>query len=607
MFNHVVTKNLELKSLLDNVDNAKSALESETKTLSRALHEKDEQTLAQLTEKDAKIMGLELELEASCTNAKVLVEQLSVAKLELLDSSNQKLFVHNLQPTILSLKSYTESFATETRELIELFALYQRKVTTYAQRSKKIHSDEITKIEIGEKSLRAEVERLSSLCKEGGKKVKESNSTIDRLEQTITRLNRIAENVDSARKGENLSWETAMEEAKTQHRKELARLHCIAQDERERQNKIIRELEADTERQKEDHNQECRVWSNKVNDINAALSKTEKKSSNERQRLITEMTELSKRLAIKEDECSTLTCHIESTKQEASLQLEHMQKVHHMELEVSRQKHQLEIEDNKRIHLNLLRQVEEESREKLALCNIKLVQLEQDKENMTTNHKQQIEALERRIVSEYTARILELKSIKNELHHLHHTCSINIDKANDEWKSMCSNIIAAKLKSMKRCYDELIVRHNEETEQAESAHSEALSRLKDKSNHHMVAASKETQDTKQILFQTIRENEMKLGREIGHLREEHELEMKRLVNENKDKCDEMASKIQSLNQGFESLASEDARKGDQICCRDITINELNCKVSRTKQYLILVLDFLDSTQHFFCPLFCQDV
>ena len=579
----MLQKNDGLKSLLHSIDERKSSLESKMEGMMQAHKKKNERMLAQLEERNARIIDLNSDLDEANVKEKYLVAQLSAARREMLDLSKNKECAHHLSTKIHSLQSDIDSFASDTRELIQLFATAYQGFTRWKLQTEIMQSDEVLKLNDKVITLKKEIEMLNSLGEQSAKVIEERNDTIGRLEKIIEHMKQTAENADTARKGEHLSWEKAMEETKSLHRKELARIRCSAQDEKSRLNNRLQDLMNKMVELRESHDHQCKAiesgWFQKLEEFRATLSKVEDESALVIQLLAEEKTELTKKLSSMDDECSSLKRTTESLKRERELQQQAQYEEYKCKLEQSNKQHQSELKEKQRLHDERFQQKEDETREAIDHLKNELARLDKDKNNISIDYQNQVAELTGLVATERSGRINELRRIKSELIGVQQLCSLQISNAKEELIALCNDVIARKLTSMRQSYCAFVQRHSEETARIEIAHLEAISHLQNASNKQIIAAQQEAKDAKKILFQTIGENEIKLERETRHLREDYEMRKRALVDESRYKYDELAAKFHNLQKDFESLACADALKGDQIGGKDNEIDQLKCKVS----------------------------
>jgi hypothetical protein len=382
-------------------------------------------------------------------------------------------------------------------------------------------------------------------------------------------MEQAAANVANARSGERLSWEKAMEELKAQHKKEKFRIQIHAQDEHDIMNNKIIQLESEIKKQEERYDRAHQILEadcfHEIEGLKAALSKTRFESVLEIQKLTKEKNSLSSQLASEKEERLLLS----HGKDDLEQQIDLLKDKHQSVIETLIKNHRAEKSEMLRVHVELFRQHEaKSSKEKDSIAKqLKYVQLE--KENIVNESKRKgvrvksCAASVSQAMHEARQLFRELKSLKHQL-----------NDTKEHW-AQCDDKVSTKLHDMRQTCIAIV---NQEKMLAESSHAETLAKLTDSCNAKIAAATKETEDAKQMLFQSIREYETKLEREIRHLKDEHSLKVSSLASESKTKCDDLSSKFKDLYKEFEAVVATGSLQQDKLSDKEKCIRQLEMKI-----------------------------
>jgi hypothetical protein len=260
-----------------------------------------------------------------------------------------------------------------------------------------------------------------------------------------------------------------------------------------------------------------------------------------------EKTALHDLLAAEKERCASLS----RDNEDAVRQINLLNEKHHRVIETLMQNHMQEQEESNRVHAQLFQQLEDKfSKEKEALSE-QVENIKQEMQFVVNDSRREIAR-----IKEWAASVCQsFKKPKNMLRDLK-CLSQQLGDAKSEWDH-CKDEVSDKLRNMRQTCVAIV---NQEKMDAELANNEALCKLNDSCNTKVAAATKAASDAKKMLFQSIREYEMKLEKEIRQLKEEHNLHMSTIVNQSKDKCDHLLSKYQNLYAEFEAVVAMDSEK-----------------------------------------------
>ncbi len=566
-----------MKSLVDTIDRAKSALHTELTSLKQSYTEKDQQTRAQIGERDKKIEQLQDELEKCNVQFSDLADDLKNAKTELMDLPKYRRVIQQFQSFLTDMRCEAKFLTTEVRMMIDMITSHRSDLANWIEKTKQIYLKMLEKRELDAKNAKEEVDHLKHLLEDHEATKSDAVSKVKQLEDMIATLKRTAEGVDAARKGEVLSYETAMEELKSQFRKEQARLRCIANDDNDRWKQKMKDLEAELKKQNLFHDEQGQIWLEEEENLRTAFSNMQNELNSKLQEMTSKMAELHKGHAKKADECVALSGKIELMEENFKVQIETEKNNHDRETEEILKKHQNEIDRINDTHSTQRRNIEQDFQKKITVLNKNIAKLEEDEETMSINHQNQLQALRIHAASTLGREATNyLRKTQDEIHNIHQ----QVQNLYKEFQSLCTGTIATKLKSMQIEYAELIKIQNDQMAHEKASHSEELNKLREQSAQQIAAVSKKTEETKEILFQTIREYETKMESEVRHLEGKHQVEIKALINESETQRNALTVKIAGLTKDLKDLAAEDLRKADLLCSRDLELNEMKMKVRR---------------------------
>ena len=518
-----------------------------------------------IDEKNDLIAALTAELDELKANKLKLGDQIEREHRKIAHLSQYKLHVEKSREQMKSIRSELNKSKKDVYKIKETYDSLQSLATNWQSRMKTLHFTEILKLDDQMTFLQGEVDRLGSIKITLERNNKQANTSISNLEQKVNSLEKAAANVDSARSGERLSWEKAMEELKAQHKKEKFHLQIQGQDERDiLQNQIVR-LQTEFENKLE-HNEnryqileaEC---SNKIESLKAALSKEKYESAVQNQTFAKEKDILESQVAAHKGECKTFDQNIAVLKQD----IDRLQHEHHSVIENLKAKHRQNVEETMRIHVELFRQHKEKHcTEKQRLAE-QLKHTEQQMDKIRNSSQLKARSVRSRILSAF-AVLQETKHMFHELQFLTQQHHDDEDLQNQFKSELSTNLQSIRVRSA------AIV------DQEKAACKEAMSTLDDSCNKKIAAANKEVHDAKQMLFQSIREYETKLEREVRILKDEHNLHIIALANDSKAKHDVLTSDLKKLKSELEAVIAVGGEKQSRLSEKETIIRQLEMKI-----------------------------
>ena len=412
--------------------------------------------------------------------------------------------------------------------------------------------------------LQNQILNFQSLLKEHEAAAEEARATTSHLERKVKYLEETAQNVAIARTGERLSWEQELADRKSQHQKEMARVTCMAMDEQDILGNQIADLKDTIQMQEEKFIAKERLieldWRGRMEECEAIVSRTKFESALEIQTLSLKNDQLSNTLAVKETECISLLHNIDTMKNK--------------QVSVA-EDHQHELENLSRAHQNELETVALAHKQQIQGKVEAIEQANQEKEDALSISQQHIDDLKSRIFAERSERISELKTLRTKLVDLYQ----EIQDIQEEFKSVCASV-NGKLKDTESRYEDTVKKHNQDIIRLKKSHSKAEEEAKEALNVQIAAITKEANDAKSMLFNTIRENKTKLERALRNLKEDHQMEINSLTNSGRIECEVAKTKLKDLQQEYDALAQANANKVEiMIIQKDRDINCLKTKVS----------------------------
>ena len=548
-----------MKALLDKIDEQKSSIESKLHVLSELRDKERQEFESQLDDRDTKIQSLDSKLNDTEISEASLANQLSIANNEISSLTQYKQCAQQILPSLQTLKSDVTKCRSESQELVQLVTSSVEGIVDLTQRMANTHSDEKTKLEESARELQDQFDYLQSVVKDHEAALVEARTTKVCLERKVKYLEENAQNVANARTGERLSWEQELADRKSQHQKEMARVTCMSMDEQDILGNQIADLKDTIKKQEEKFIAKERLieldWSQRIEEKDALIARVKFESALEIQTLSLKNDQLNNALAAKDSECTSLLDDIDTMKEKQVLVA---------------QNHQRELDTLSHAYQNELEKVALANEEQIQQKVKEIEQVRQEKEDALSISQQQIDDLNSRSFAERTVRISELKEFRTKLDDLHQ----EIEVIQEEYKSVCISV-NSKLKGMERRYESMVEKHNEEMIRLQNSNSEAEEAL----NVQIAAITKEANDAKSMLFNTIRENKTKLERALRNSKEDHQIEITVLTNSGRIQCEVLSSKLKDLQQEYETLACANAKKVDVIIQKDRDINILKTKVS----------------------------
>lgn len=562
-------KNNDLNHRIGVANEANASLEADV----GQLEDKCCQMCTDIDNRDNTIASIKNELSEVRREQMQLNRNFAAAQKEVAHLTPYKRHVEVSRGQLKSLQRELAQANADVREMRDVFACNQQLINDWRSKLQAMHFDEILQLEKQSTFLREEVERLESIkadLDQSNRQLKEEKLN---LEQRIQTMECAAADIDSARSGERLSWEKAMEELKAQHKKEIFHMRIVSADEQDILKNQIASLKTELANDQERNERKCQILeadcSHKLESLNAAISKVKYESALETQQHSKEKDALVHQLKTKEEESVSLL----RTKAELEHQVVRLKEEHQSVIDKLRQKQRQDAEDTLRVHVELFRQHEEKySKEKNQLVEQKQ-HLEQEKESIISNS--QARASEIRACSFSAYRLLqETKQMHSDLK----SCLMQQHYDTKFIWDQCQNEISAKLKNIRQNCISIV-------EQEKSSCSDTISKLNDSCDQKIAAAEKEADDAKKLLFQSIREYEAKHEREIRHLKEEHSLHVSRVANESKSSCDDLSAKFKNLYKEFEAVIAAGDKKELELSEKGKDVSRLEMKIiDLTKQH-----------------------
>lgn len=517
-----------------------------------------------IDEKNHTVSKLTADLDRANLTRLEIDEQLANAKEEVAYLTQYKRHTEQSREMFKILCCELSSIKSEAIELNKVFGSVQSVFVDWKSRLQALHFNEVLQLEDQIAFLRSEVDRLESIRSSCAQSYKQTIAEKAVLEQRIKTLELAAANVDSARSGERLSFEKAMEELKAQHKKEKFHNQIVNQDEQDILRNRIAHLESDLKQQQERHErqnsilkQEC---ASKIDDLKATLSQVKYENALDVQRFAKEKKALECELAVQNEEYTSLS----QFNAQLQDQFNRLREKHPNVIETLRQKHRRDAEEAMRIHVELFQLHEAKSEKEKQELSKKLEHLEREKENLVNNS--QLQAAKIKSCGEAVAQLLqETKLVFENLKVLtqQHKPQIMFDQCLDElsvklfaWRKKCLAVI----------------------EQEKAISDEAMSQMKASCDAKVESARIEVDDAKKMLFQTIRESDAKLEREVRNLKEEHSVNIRTITSESKANFDNMSFKFKSLYKEFEAVIAAGGNKEAELSEKEKIISQLEMKI-----------------------------
>lgn len=210
---------------MDNLDDQKSSVEADLAALSQTLEQERQLSTSQLKDRDALLLRKSKDLD-NVENANAnLMQQLNVATNEVSVLSEYK---SCSQQTIASLETDLKQSRSSRKELAQLDVSSITEFAVEKQAMISTHSNERTKLENNSRDLQDRIDNLQSVVDNYEASAVESKTTTQILEKKVQFLEENAHNVQEAREGERLPYESAMDNVKAQARKDIARVTCMS-------------------------------------------------------------------------------------------------------------------------------------------------------------------------------------------------------------------------------------------------------------------------------------------------------------------------------------------------------------------------------------------
>ena len=569
------------------------SLESELSMMKQSSSEEIERTAVQLLDKDETISKLEASLSQSESLNAVLQKQLEEMRGEILELSKFKAFTARTASTIADLNADVALCRNDSQEMAQLFASSLEEIVSQMQRKDILHSREVSKLEESTAMLRDELSRLLS-------EVEESERANDELVERISGMEATARESDAAISAERKAWERSMagikaamsheklswqklkEEMKATYQKQQATLCIRAQDEQDILNNQIVMLRDEMKKQQERNECKLKIMQTesvrKIEALNATMSKIKYEDAAEIQELERVNTVLIKRIEEKEHECTSRSQQIESMTVNHQAEVESLIQSHKEESETASESHRIELEEQKRDHVEKVGHLEE------VLEKLKCAHQRLEEENESN-----ISRVRTHLAAGTEAMLEIIVGMREENEYLRSLYNDHIFKSKQHFSKL--------VLCLKQRYNSRLKESSDKIAQLEQSHSEAMTKLKEKSHQRVALAQKDLRDTKQILFSTVQESETKLERTVRRLEEEHKVQLK--AAENKKASDFVAalSKMKSLSKQCEAITQKHAVKTNELIQRDEKIAQHEeevaaLKLAHTKERRRLLRDAL---------------
>ena len=214
-----------MKELIDKIDEQKSSVEADLSALSQTIEQERQLSTSQLKDRNALLLEKSNELDNVETINANLVKQLDIATNEVSALSEYKSCA---QQTISSLETGLKQSRSRNKELTQLAVSSITEFSAEKQAMISMHSNERTKLENNSRDFQDRIDKLQSDVEKYEVSAIESKTTTQILEKKVQFLEENAHNVQEAREGERLSYESAMDAVKAQARKDIARVTCMS-------------------------------------------------------------------------------------------------------------------------------------------------------------------------------------------------------------------------------------------------------------------------------------------------------------------------------------------------------------------------------------------
>jgi chromosome segregation ATPase len=487
---------------------------------------------------------LKIELEDYMTANKSIVEQLLMATAEISILNEYKYCVHDTIPPFLqSFKNVAAQSKNDITELTQLFTSAVGRFVEWKERLISVRVDETLRHNENNRQLLEQIAELRST-------IEVANNLNSCLEKKVEVIEDSHRHASDDWLNDKMTLEKAQEEMKEHHRNEINTLGIT-----------IAELKSTMTKLAEDHQYEYQKilldCQNQKDCHEAELSRLRHESTIEIKVLSQQLAELNAIVLTKKGEINDLVSNLESMKQQ---QVVEQSKQRH-ELESLSKSHRSVLDERERIH--------EELRQKYG----EILLSEHEKEYQYVVAQKQITELKRQIAAERSVMVTKVSDIKSQLAVLRSSTIQQVGNIKQEWKSLFGRAISTKLNSIKQTYDVICNKQRHELEQQRMSDLSSSKRL--------AVAEKECRDAKAMVFNTIRESEMKLERAIRHLSDDHALQLEELSNQSKLNCDTIKAQLERMSKECELQSSAIATFTNIITEKEREINELKSKVRVT--------------------------
>ena len=520
----------------------KSSLISDLDLLRLTLDGERQQNLTQIDECDFRLRSLKTELDDTMIVNKSIVEQLSTATAEITILNKYKYCVQETMPPFL--KSFKNIAAESKNDITELTQLFTEAVGRFVEWKERLISMRVDETSEHNENNRQLLEQIAELRSA----IEVANNLNSCLEKKIEVIEDSHRHASADWQSYKMSLEKAQEKIKEHNLYEANKLGIHIADLKSTMTKLAEDHEYEYQKVLLDcqNQKEC---------YEAALSRLRHDSTIEIQVLSQQLVELNAIVSTKKGEIIELVNNLDSMK-------------HQQVVEQSKQRH--ELESLSKSHRNVLderERIHEELRQKYG----EILLSEHEKEYQYVLAQKQITELKRQLALERNAMITKVSDIKSQLVGLRSSTIQQVDTIKQEWKSLFGKAISTKLNSIKQTYDAICNKQRHELEQQRMSDLSSSKRL--------AVAEKECRDAKAMVFNTVRESEMKLERAIRHLSDDHALQLEVLSNQSKLDCDMVKVQFERMSKECELQSSAIATFTNIVTEKENEINELKSRVS----------------------------
>ena len=505
----------------------KSSLTSDLDLLRLTLDGERQQNLTQIDECDFRLRSLKTELDDTMTEITIL--------------NKYKYCVQETMPPFL--KSFKNIAAESKNDITELTQLFTEAVGRFVEWKERLISMRVDETSEHNENNRQLLEQIAELRSA----IEVANNLNSCLEKKIEVIEDSHRHASADWQSYKMSLEKAQEKIKEHNLNEANKLGIHIADLKSTMTKLAEDHEYEYQKVLLDcqNQKEC---------YEAALSRLRHDSTIEIQVLSQQLVELNAIVSTKKGEIIELVNNLESMK-------------HQQVVEQSKQRH--ELESLSKSHRNVLderERIHEELRKKYG----EILLSEHEKEYQYVLAQKQITELKRQLALERSAMISKVSEIKSQLAVLRSSTIQQVGTIK-EWKSLFGKAISTKLNSIKQTYEAICNKQRYELTQ------QRISDLS--SSKRLAVAEKECKDAKAMVFNTVRESEMKLERAIRHLSDDHALQLEVLSNQSKLDSDMVKVQLERMSKECELQSSAIATFTNIITEKENEINELKSRVS----------------------------